>query len=134
VVEEDKILEAEEEVDYYRLGKDKLDHLFNPRRDINPRWQFCACEAIQQKRHVWLARALTTLDRKKTYALYGKFRVQWWMPIGRGRASKKSLLDEAMDREFIARCIHTLWKCGLHGARQEARPKNSLHITKLNLQ
>jgi hypothetical protein len=31
------------------------------------------------------------------------------MPIGRGRASKKSLLDEAMDREFVARCIHTLW-------------------------
>lgn len=50
VVEEDKILEAEEEVDYCRLGKDKLDHLFNPWRDIDPRWQFCACEAIQQKR------------------------------------------------------------------------------------
>ena len=26
--------------------------------------------------HVWLARAFTTLNRKKTYALYGKFRVQ----------------------------------------------------------
>lgn len=105
--------------------------MFNPRRDILV-GDFVLVRPDNMDEHVWLARALTTLDRKKkTYALDGKFIVQWWMPIGKSRASKKSLLDKPMDKVCCSLHTYTLWKCGLHEARQEARPNNSLHITKI---
>ena len=48
--------------------------------------------------HVWLARALTIVDYEKTSPLYCQFRVHWWVPSRKGRASNEFIVQGLLDK------------------------------------
>lgn len=108
--EQDRTPEDEEEVDYCGLAKDKPYPMFNPWRDILV-GDFVLVRPDNKEDYVWLAIALTIVDRDKTSPLYGQFRVQWWVPSGKGRASKKSLYRDCWTKQWtkgisLAEYIH----------------------------
>ena len=48
----------------------------------------------------------------------------------KGKNIQKITVHGLLNKGFVAHGVHTLWKCGVHEVRQEARTNNSLHITK----